>query len=1051
MGTTIRRNPVTTAIPSYSSSSIKYQTITNFKGLSVSDNPFIQDPESCSEALNVYVDDNNSLTVRPRVASTDNKLVFSETATCLAAFSIIGGWFTIEYDPTDSVTYARITTNNGENYAVTSFVGATKQITEPNRLYSVYEDGDLINDNGTLYFLDGERLKRIERSGDAFYWAHAGENVYSTPSGLLTLKEQYAPLVKTRYDPETETYSTFQSYNVLNSRYRVGYKAYDDMTQFPLASLIGKKATIVSFNGERYQTDLLDEGELFTNFTSFEKKFFAITGSSDASIIYAVDASTSSVMYSTNYGKTFRPYYYKPVGSETLTSLKATKITCNADGSSLYAIVFGSGILKNFINNVEVETNVSLLATTYTSGSNTYSLVTQDVVLKTNAAGDILSICGHATTKNDDDTTSKVSIALFYKENLKTLYDNVYVTSSDDISKTHITTECVFGDDCILLRVPDPFGGLVYGCSVHVFDPKLTKLYKTITDRDAMTMYYYKGSIILFQNVAAVSSKIGGLPFYVYYILNGTVVQALNITMVLPSLVSADVKSLRLIPTVKGLGCLFGTDTESKIYFMDLNYTTGANNQRTYIYTAVGTNDGKAAKLLPNKDVLIEVNDGGHQLLISDPQTLVADTGLVYCLDKTTRELVSNNSYSSDSDWLIIEYDDHERVYPGVENALFYKFFDQRLWLGGYKNYIIHSGIDENGQPRLDYFPEDGVFKVGNDTTPENAVTDFTGFNIISDDILAAYKRDRLYLFTQTTLDGDTPVVTYTYTEVKAEQGNEAIGQPINAPLTSLPFQINRDGVFALTSLTNVYTADKVATLYSQSVNVKFNVEDLTVLKTVKHRYWAFFVFPYETNTHIYVYDDRYSNWFYWEIPMKIVSLYSDDELMLIGTDGVLRAFKTTDIIQNYNATDNVSSIETTYYDVTPTDTQKLIPWYWVSQILPLGTISYNKHVSKTTFILADSDVTDGYAFNYSIKAWRKSTPLAKSSEASGMVYSVQSVTKRTNFNKINFAQITLTNIDLTNNSLVLRNYDDYVSSIDVSNQKIKLIGLSMKYRIMEV
>ena len=65
MGTTVRRQPVNFDIPK--SPDYKFLNITNFRGLDVSSNPFELASNTASDCLNVYVDETNTLTTRPRL------------------------------------------------------------------------------------------------------------------------------------------------------------------------------------------------------------------------------------------------------------------------------------------------------------------------------------------------------------------------------------------------------------------------------------------------------------------------------------------------------------------------------------------------------------------------------------------------------------------------------------------------------------------------------------------------------------------------------------------------------------------------------------------------------------------------------------------------------------------------------------------------------------------------------------------------------------------------------------------------------------------------
>ena len=65
MGSTIRRQPVTNSIPA--SPDYKFLNITNFGGIQKSSNPFVTSSNTASDCLNVYVDEDNALSTRPRL------------------------------------------------------------------------------------------------------------------------------------------------------------------------------------------------------------------------------------------------------------------------------------------------------------------------------------------------------------------------------------------------------------------------------------------------------------------------------------------------------------------------------------------------------------------------------------------------------------------------------------------------------------------------------------------------------------------------------------------------------------------------------------------------------------------------------------------------------------------------------------------------------------------------------------------------------------------------------------------------------------------------
>lgn len=65
MANTIRRTPVSFDIPD--SPDYKFLNITDFRGIAISDNPFTLSSNTASDMLNLYVDETNTLTTRPRL------------------------------------------------------------------------------------------------------------------------------------------------------------------------------------------------------------------------------------------------------------------------------------------------------------------------------------------------------------------------------------------------------------------------------------------------------------------------------------------------------------------------------------------------------------------------------------------------------------------------------------------------------------------------------------------------------------------------------------------------------------------------------------------------------------------------------------------------------------------------------------------------------------------------------------------------------------------------------------------------------------------------
>ena len=155
MGTTVRRTPITTKIPA--APDYKFLNLASFGGIVETDNPFTAETNSASDALNVYVDEYNALTTRPRVAS---RFLLGNVinGTILKTFSIENSLY-IKSKISNVVRMYKIDNlylANPTHTLLTNDTGVT--LTEGEFSVIRYEGNDfilndeniLINDNGTL-------------------------------------------------------------------------------------------------------------------------------------------------------------------------------------------------------------------------------------------------------------------------------------------------------------------------------------------------------------------------------------------------------------------------------------------------------------------------------------------------------------------------------------------------------------------------------------------------------------------------------------------------------------------------------------------------------------------------------------------------------------------------------------------------------------------------------------------------------------------------------------------------------------------------------------
>lgn len=141
MGTTIRRQPVNFDIPR--APDYKFLNITNFRGLDVSSNPFELANNTASDCLNVYVDETNTLTTRPRL---EKKIATPLKGTHVGTYNLHDGYL-LHY----------ITDNGPEMWFLKDGQLNDNKVsgTIPTNKCKHFEQGDKV------YLLDGERYMVI--------------------------------------------------------------------------------------------------------------------------------------------------------------------------------------------------------------------------------------------------------------------------------------------------------------------------------------------------------------------------------------------------------------------------------------------------------------------------------------------------------------------------------------------------------------------------------------------------------------------------------------------------------------------------------------------------------------------------------------------------------------------------------------------------------------------------------------------------------------------------------------------------------------------------
>jgi hypothetical protein len=199
--------------------------------------------------------------------------------------------------------------------------------------------------------------------------------------------------------------------------------------------------------------------------------------------------------------------------------------------------------------------------------------------------------------------------------------------------------------------------------------------------------------------------------------------------------------------------------------------------------------------LIPNRRVWISP-DGTNRTFTMPEKPMVWDN-TCYVRDLSTGEIVPPSDYSHNQNTAVISFytapargvNTYEICYKGMSVADYAPFREQvthnrfaEIFSGPTDNMVflygdgtnraVYSGMDDDGMPRADYFPDQYEVHVGDSNTPITAMVRHYGD-------LVCYKPDSTWAITQSAMElasGDNTIGIYC-TPVNRDKGNVAPGQ----------------------------------------------------------------------------------------------------------------------------------------------------------------------------------------------------------------------------------------------------------------------------------
>ncbi len=938
MGNTIRREPVTFDIPK--SPDYRHLNITNFRGLDVSSNPFELDNNTASDCLNVYVDESNTLTTRPRLQKkyVDLLKTLGDTWQPIGYYKLHDGY--LLHGKLNGQPVMKLYINDGPLKDITGTI--------PTNKCKIFEQGE------NVYLLDRENYTVINRT----------EKVIKDVEG-------YVPTTATvdidgnRFDVEP--------LNLLSDKYKESY--YWDGTWNPRTAI----TNIIDINNMAIQSTTITTAK----FKPVKKLSTLSTNS--YSYWYGID----------EYGFPTK-ITIDNLNGNVIKSERDSDLPVNMNDNKLLACTATPDGKRFLIVEDKTNKNIKILVSSesgdwfissidkfqndkYTVNINTLDIASNGNFVLWNM-GDKLALSnykGHTPIEITlpDESFEIISFKLSANNKIividakhpDTLQSRLYVTHlTEGLNNTYSAeTELIAESSYLFLDYTvSPNGAFII---------YLTENAK-VSDRIAVDINKYT---IEDKNIIAIENAYSGL--FTHVITTNTL-------------------------------CYLLSSSQFAILNMNKNELVW-HEQTQHSYASALYNQYMYADDVALETPFIEIDTylGSTYNTIDKIQIDYKNPIII------TRELSENIDYHN-------LLDNRKILFKSYLNTR----FDNNYWFANGNRYYRSRNNDPT------YFPITEYNDLGDSNLP------ITGFNLANDTTLIAYKDDRLYLIQP--FESSSGTREYSITESKNTVGNTAIDAPIVTTLTEIPLQMNNDGVYGLSQLSNVSATERIADLMSRPINQRWlDIPDDIIknAQTLNRLYWTYIILPDDekNKTSIYLLDNRTNSWYYWELPIVVLdSFVVNNRTEFADKNGEIYYLTTTDIdVPNF---DDV--LVTEYYD----DGEKLIDWYWQSQIMYLGTINYTKRLVNTTFILTDDDTTDGYGLKYGFKVFRKLASSVPDKEISNDINLVRSTTRKTNISKFGFLQMKISNITPDDRGTEERK--------EFRNNKLRLVGLGLKYVLLE-
>ena len=843
MGNTTRRQPISFGIPA--SPDYKFLNITDFAGLHVTNNPFTAKANTASDALNVYVDENNALTTRPRLEKVNELLVKINQPSMILIDIYVLNSFLLVHGLVGETAYLYVVKNN------TIYPVNNSTYTIPKTKCVVYEY------ETNIYLIHPAGFFRIHDMGESVHQNNRFRFIqidhYST--------EDYVPSrrsVNATVNPDLKGVD-IEPLNLLSQKYKELY-FWNGLTKLPILD------SLYTFSHEnkykKHKENELDS--IRYRYLKYVPEYVTRQPNTEAFLTYDYSSSPAKLRVA-EIGNDNIIYYSVDHLNPSLT-------------------------LPYYADHLYVDSNddASIIAYCYCGESSDPEDTAQTlggVFLLKN--GEFKEIIKNTTDKFKSDfynnkyrikMTSDASRILTYTTKEVLILD--YVESSDSYDTTRLSFDSTTYS-CVGIEMSDDGEvGLVKLKNKNTSSAQFHKI-GVIQNKNISYLYdvddkYDSASISVDGNIIAICQQGTSASSLIIY---------KNFKDSTKKSVSTFTNTHFAWDDYRESGLAISEDLD-KIYFHngywviseewffkdDLVYTYAQNSDGFMPYATTDkyyyyTHYRYKATTIQERQPYVTRNILDYSQLepLLEVTLLLTDSDEDYEKWNTRRqELLSAT--------LTVDYDNNKWFASG--NKLFYSAYGNRTYVP-MSNYNI-LGDSEN----------------------------ITGFNLANDNTLIAYKTHKLHIITPTTIND---VYTYAFQDTKNTVGNEAIGASIVTTLSEKPLQITKDGIYALNQLKNVQSSDRISVLISEKINQKWLDEldeSIYNCKTLNRLYWTYFILNDEKHkiTKVYLLDNRTSSWYYWELPIQTIKAYvNDNKTTFIDVDGNVYELKTNDTFNPFN------------------------------------------------------------------------------------------------------------------------------------------------------